>query len=819
MSKVIQNIKNFFKKKPVRIITALIIIAGIMTGIAFGLIAIIRAINKKNPCASQPGTKFDTSINKCVPNNCDSGLEACTHGGAPLYLKCPPTDYCDYSDIEMHFEYDPDSCECKPICKESSKQPFNIDNKTTTILNSNKKPVDTFTCGYPCEFSSDGYCEHPNTDPRNCNISVRKNGDIMAPTGCNHGLDHSSYEICSADERVICLLSGEEAPYYKYKCSDGEVTIQNAPPSLEKLNGTTLQSYCYRTDKCGVGDPDIKIICTSDSECLPHGTCNFDNSILEAKGFNYLGYCSNSNDWFADDNRCRNVNKIGEKKYNSGDEISVTKLLHPPNQKMDDGYSGISLNQPQCKDFEHKPQCLTSDIEGWYCGDIKDISIVINSVPESLSETNPPVSKPETVDDWEYKNKFACCGPKRVVQSDVGINYCCIKNAVNKKCRNTSKYPPNEDWLGVKSKFACSSDENCEQFNKYLYSQLELQSLAVQSGCKTSNMENDKDSCNSKMYCDLKEKKCKFYAGFIDKLDSSTQGTKVSFNKFIIGDDENNKNSIAIPSADINNIRWDARPLVAGNNAGNFMMCTNSAQPKPDYIFGKYDSDGNPSTFGKTSGYSSDIVWGGRAPRHTNSLILNMECIKKGRNEGIYTTNLIQSSADENRYPLDDTTKISGAETDFSCIMDANCDDSVSTVKIGNNPSDTTHLKWNFGAGNYPPTGIYDPSGNKVLLTTESNIECYNLHSQSACEGSQSKPIPPAWDKNSSSFASLCWWHPKTATTPGRCNNICSQYAPPDVKARRPQYNIGDGQNAEGKYSPSGWGPEQISKGGGLKTC
>lgn len=798
MSKFTQNIKNFFQKKPVRIITAITIIAGIMTGIAFGLIAIIRAI--KNPCASQPGTTFDTSINKCVPNNCDGELKACTTKGAPLYLQCPPTDYCDFSNSEMHFQYDPDSCECKPICNIGEQEAFNIDNKKTTILDNNKNPIDQFNCGYECEFSPNGFCEHPNTH-KNCNISPLKDGQILRK-GCNFTASASSYELCS-DPSVICPLKGNEhipgtSSYPTYSCKEGPVTIVNS--SIPKLMGKTFTSYCSRTDKCGAHDPDMKIICASDNDCKRgdpkrRAKCKYDNSTLEGKGIHYLGYCSNSNDFYTDDDYCRNVHKIGEKKYNSGDQKSLEELLYTAK----DNYDGISLNQPQCKSIDaDQPKCLTNEIEGWYCGSINEISVITNSTVESLSESNPPVSMGETLDQWSSLNEFMCCDTNKVVRSDVGINYCCIKDAISNKCRNSSKYSPNQSWLeytGPEENFNCSSHEDCDIFNKYLYSKLDKLSSSSSNGCTESLIEDSNNPCNSKMFCDLssKHKKCKFYAGFIDKLDSSQQ---VSFNKFIIGDDDSTKRSIALPSLGINNIKWNAQPALLDNNDGNFMMCT--AKSTGGAIFGKYKNNGNPESWSEESQYTSKIVWEGNAPDSIDPLTLNLECIRKGRSNGIYTTEVAKSSLDENRIDINNNvTNVSESETEFTCIMDANCINSKSTVKTGKGPTSYGSLKWNFGPTDYPANGILDSDGHKVLLTADSGAGdiCTNFNTQSACE---KKTIPTAWANKPDEFGSLCYWDPNALPT-NKCNSSCSNT---DLY-KRPKYKL-----RTGEYSKTGWGAD-----------
>ena len=60
MNNTINKIKLFFKGKPARIIIALLVIAAIMTGVAFGVIALINALS--DPCAKQPGKEWNKDL-------------------------------------------------------------------------------------------------------------------------------------------------------------------------------------------------------------------------------------------------------------------------------------------------------------------------------------------------------------------------------------------------------------------------------------------------------------------------------------------------------------------------------------------------------------------------------------------------------------------------------------------------------------------------------------------------------------------------------------------------------------------------------------
>lgn len=68
LNNFIQNTKQFFNKKPVRIILAILIIASIMTGVAFGIIAIVRSLNPQSKCPK--GQTFDENYNTCLENAC-----------------------------------------------------------------------------------------------------------------------------------------------------------------------------------------------------------------------------------------------------------------------------------------------------------------------------------------------------------------------------------------------------------------------------------------------------------------------------------------------------------------------------------------------------------------------------------------------------------------------------------------------------------------------------------------------------------------------------------------------------------------------------
>lgn len=789
MNNAINKIKVFFKSKPVRIVVALIIIAAVMTGVGFGVIALVNAL--KAPCKS--GYQYDKDLKVCVKDGCKNICKADV--GTHKKGDCMPDNYCDHSGAEGQYKFDSNTCECTLVCNGTDKKPFNtkFPNKTTTPMYKKSNewyPVNKLKCGYECNLSKNKYCDEPNK----CNISLNKNGYLMSEgTACYNNFNDNDYEKCD-DRRVICRHSAKKGSKETYKCSNGEVTAKEA----HYLNGLKFQSYCASTSKCGKFNHDQQIICASNSDCEPrklyNNTTNTQNdsdveciphSILEGKGINNLGVCRNSIKFSDQDDYCIDVNKVGENIYKSDAELS--NLLYKVTPYEDS--VGISLNQPQCIDPKNGAKCKTSDIEGWYCGNINDASIVHGSDLGSLSVKKPPIySQKETVNQWKNDdNELMCCGKQKVVQSKYNTNYCCPKNVKSNKCRNTSEFPPDESWLEISNNnFSCSEDTHCEKYNSQLENKLMF------SGCKLNKIKDENHSCYSKMFCDKKNSQCKFYAGFIDKLDSTGE---FSFNKYIIGEDPKKSKSIALSTSGSDPIIWTYPELEEGNPA-NFFMCHQPATSGE--IFGKY-SNYEPVPPSRTTQYGSKIILNGTSSKDINDLVANTSCIKQARRKGIYDTSVIN----KNKASLGEVSTTENSNN-ITCKMSANCNNSASTVKTDSLGDSSTGLKWNFGPRDYPINGVYDstnPTANQIYLTageTDSGTtyyNCRNRDNKSLCEHTYTK-VPHSWSTKEKSFGSLCKWN----NDKGYCTSAC------DVLLKdRPKYNL-----ITGEYSDTGFGRSNL---------
>ena len=370
------RLKLYYKKKPVRVIIALIIIAGIMTGVAFGIIALVRALNKQDPCAKEPGKIWNEDAKMCVDVNCKN---VCNKDGTCL------DNYCDYSTSEGYI-YDIDKKNCGCFIKNCDDGNHSINTKNTNISytkmhksnpndpHSKLIPDDNLTCGSDCKFSNKGYCD----EGESCKISITKDGSkyqvFDGNSGCYGGDDHHSdfntdlkWTTCDTSN-VMC---GSDGNTINYECSKSNIF---------SIKEGTFHNYCKNIGKCGDIDSENKVICYSDNECGNGGKClkldrdgttsHSELEIFEKKGINYLGICSNSNDIYNSD-YCVHPKLVGER------EISNGKSLAALFSKARSGQEGISLNQPQCieEGTEESAECPKGELKNnapWFCDYLKD---------------------------------------------------------------------------------------------------------------------------------------------------------------------------------------------------------------------------------------------------------------------------------------------------------------------------------------------------------------------------------------------------------------------------------------------------------------
>ena len=404
--KIISTTKIIFGNKVVRLIFFLLVIGGILTGVAFGIIALIRSL--KDPCTTDPTRPiYDPDSKACVPN-CGK-KKMCNNPKADLYQKCPPDNHCPGSYI-----YDKNSCECTMKCNSGFK-PFTQNGLSSTTemtkdANGNYTPVNPLICGIPC--------------PLRTNKSWRKTLD-GGPDYCNRGylcaesidtnerhtrrgecLDSSTFSMCEDHSDIACSTGS--------KCiSKGDVERCEAIPCGND-NGSKPES-------------DKKFFaCSANEDCDNNGICKRKTS------FHEVGYCSSTNEPRGSD-RCVKKSQIGENNYN---EIII----------CDSGVEGISLTYPQCYDAlipgTPLPGTPNRGHEDYACAQKGICSSnnweAINN--SGICKSSSPERCPSSTEC--YASSSECCPHPAHVPGSPTEMYCCgRKTSHDKLCTNNTLYP------------------------------------------------------------------------------------------------------------------------------------------------------------------------------------------------------------------------------------------------------------------------------------------------------------------------------------------------------------------------------------------
>lgn len=209
------KIKIFFNKKPVRIIIALLVIAAIMTGVSFAIIALLHAISPK---ASK--CQHDTiEINgKCYNSICQNSCSEVV--GQHRDLSTPPL------------------CPC--ICESGQEQWYNPNesrNECVDTCNGSlcANPLDEYSCVIKNRSSTDSGTIQCNTDYT-----------LEICSGSEYEKVDGHYVVCGPD--YTCSSNKEIGTFCKPKpsgthCSNGEV------------NGCPLDSTDFCKDVYNTGPP------------------------------------------------------------------------------------------------------------------------------------------------------------------------------------------------------------------------------------------------------------------------------------------------------------------------------------------------------------------------------------------------------------------------------------------------------------------------------------------------------------------------------------------------------------------------------------
>lgn len=223
------NISEFFKLKPVRLVIFITIIAGIMTAVSFGIMALVKALGPKCP-EGQMRINNDCFKNSCAKLDCDLGI--------------------DYSD--------PPNCKCRTTCPPG---------ESPIILASGKKKC-VKECGRSAEHSTNDVCTYYDPVPQS-DGTVKYSKDIERFVNTK---SKTADAVCFANDKSK-WANGE----------DGLKPISCAYPNqckvktITKGNKKTYEPYCDH----GKNEPSTQckpneVIGCLNTQCgnCASGTCN-----------------------------------------------------------------------------------------------------------------------------------------------------------------------------------------------------------------------------------------------------------------------------------------------------------------------------------------------------------------------------------------------------------------------------------------------------------------------------------------------------------------------------------------------------------------
>ena len=355
---IFSKLKSYYNKKPIRIIISLIIIAGIMVGIAFGIIALVRALTN-TPCPNgniryngkTEGTRGFNAKGLCGPK-CKSDEEIC-----PTYdknnnitaIKCVPK-------CPDKFTYDANTCNDGPYS--GCKRDCPINNDTKNILYDTPYYDDVnkvWACGQLCPNSDSKYRDIgnnlvcPGDNPKGVGtigklcVKANSSGPQSVDDNKNTCKNINVSEYCNVSKPqnaqfVKCIdnrcKENDNNRYYcdavycdsntYMLCNDnddcfGEVKCQNVPSNLNPLYNTLKSkklendikicySDKYKEDYQKVPQKDMKSCCSLDqigfegiSKCCENKKIGINSGIqCDQSNFCATKLCNNS--WQEDDN-------------------------------------------------------------------------------------------------------------------------------------------------------------------------------------------------------------------------------------------------------------------------------------------------------------------------------------------------------------------------------------------------------------------------------------------------------------------------------------------------------------------------------------
>ena len=423
MNKFIQNTKLFFNKKPVRIVVALLVIAAIMTGVAFGIMALVGAF--KNPC--QSGYYYDNNLNVCVKDSCQN---ICKTGGRKG--SCDD-DMCTGSNEEGYpYVYDGNLCECVLDCSTAGPAgdgqdllgriytsfAVNGNGQKSTAIN-NGIPEEPLTCAIQCDLS--GKTQYCNSNTV-CGKNVTESSGIDGINGDSDGgcFPYPKYKLCKEKNPnfIACYQWGNDIQDNNCIRDSNEEAISC---KVSQCNTSANEDSIVIADKsedCDSGDyTPIQSLGKQTIKNSAGGYINKDFSKFSPSSH----YCKSTTKIAASNTRCMTMSGLSEYKNDQG-----VPTLYDCNHTHTDKTLGVSRYTPQCKKSIDNFGCINSGYSlcenGWQATPNKQGTYCLSD-----TEGSP-------TGNWSYAEDEYCCSDGTRITNPVGKYECCNIENPDKYC-------------------------------------------------------------------------------------------------------------------------------------------------------------------------------------------------------------------------------------------------------------------------------------------------------------------------------------------------------------------------------------------------
>ena len=419
MNKFLQNTKLFFNKKPVRIIIALLVIAAIMTGVAFGIMALVGAF--KNPC--QSGYYYDNNLKVCVKDGCKNICKTGRRKGS-----CDD-DMCTGSNEEGYpYVYDGNLCECVLDCSTAGPAgdgqdllgriytsfAVNGNGQKSTVIN-NGIPEEPLTCAIQCDLS--GKTQYCNSNTV-CGKNVTESSGIDGINGDSDGgcFPYPKYKLCKEENPnfIACYQWGNDIQDNNCIRDSNEVAISCKVLQCNTSANEDSIVIADKSEDCDSGDyTPIQSLGKQTIKNSAGGYINKDFSKFSPSSH----YCKSTTKIAASNTRCMTMSGLSEYKNDKGEPT-----LYDCNKHYTDKTLGVSRYTPQCKNSIDNFGCINSGYSlcenGWQATPNQQGTYCLSD------KEDPPTG------NWSYADpdEYCCPDGTRIKNPDGKYECCNIKN-------------------------------------------------------------------------------------------------------------------------------------------------------------------------------------------------------------------------------------------------------------------------------------------------------------------------------------------------------------------------------------------------------